>query len=47
MRFALDHLKTKNMCKHAIEKLPSRIRYVPDKYKIQEMLPKLNIKICS
>ena len=41
MRFVLDHLKTKNMCKHAVEKLPSRIRYVPDEYKTQEMLLKL------
>ena len=28
--FVLDHLKTKKICKHAIEKLPFVIRYVPN-----------------
>ena len=26
-----DHFKTKKMCKHAVEKLPFGIRYVPDR----------------
>ena len=37
LKFVLDHLKTKKMSKHAVKKLPSLIRYVPDQYKTQEM----------
>ena len=33
LKFVSDHLKTKNMCKHAIKKLPYLLRYVPDQYK--------------
>ena len=37
LRFASDHLKTKNMCKHAVKKLSFVIKYVLDWYKTQEM----------
>ena len=30
LKFVPDHLKTKNMCKHAVIILPFVIRYVPD-----------------
>ena len=30
LKFVSDHLKTKNMCSHAIEKLPFVLRYAPD-----------------
>ena len=30
-----DHIKTKNMCKHAVKKLPYPLRYVADQYKAQ------------
>ena len=32
-----DHLK---MCKRAVKKLPYLLRYVPDKYKIEQMCDK-------
>ena len=32
-KFVPDHLKTKNMCKHAVKKLPYLLRSVPDQYK--------------
>ena len=32
----LDHVKTKNMCKHAVEKLP----FVSDQYKTQQIFDK-------
>ena len=35
-KFVPDHLKTIKMCKHAVEKLPFVIRYVPDQYKTQQ-----------
>ena len=37
LKFVPDHLKTKKMCKHAVEKLPYLLRYVPDWYKTQQM----------
>ena len=40
LRFVPDHLKTKKMCKYAVEKLPFLIRYVRDQYKIQQMCDK-------
>ena len=40
LRLALDYLKTKKMCKHAIKKLPFIIKYVPDLYKTQGMCNK-------
>ena len=35
LKFVPDHLKTKIMCKHGIEKLAFVIRYVPDCFKNQ------------
>ena len=43
--FVPDHLKTKNTCKHAVEKLPFVIRYVPDQYKTQQICDKRLVKI--
>ena len=40
LKFVPDHLKTKNMFKNAVEKLPFIIRYVRDQYKAQEMCNK-------
>ena len=31
LEFVPDHLKLKQMCKHAVKKFPSLLRYVPDK----------------
>ena len=42
--FVPDHLKTKNTCKHAVEKLPFVIRYVSDQYKTQQMCVKKLVK---
>ena len=44
LKFVPDHLKTKEMCKHAVEKLPFVIRYVPDQYKTQQMCVKKLVK---
>ena len=33
LRFILNHLKTTNMCKHAVKKLLYLLRYVPDQCK--------------
>ena len=41
LKFVLDHLKTVNMCKHAVKKLPFVIKYVPDCLKTKEMCVKL------
>ena len=41
LKFVPDHLKTKNMCKIAVKKLPFVIMYVPDRYKTQEMCGKI------
>ena len=35
LTFGPDHLKTKKIYKHAVEKLPYLLRYVPDQYKTQ------------
>ena len=40
LEFVPGHLKTKKQCKHAIKKLPFLLRYVPDKYKTQQMSDK-------
>ena len=40
LRFISDPLKTKNMCKDAIEKLPLVIKYVSYQYKTQESCDK-------
>ena len=33
LKFVLDNLKAKKMCKHTIKKLLYLIRYFPDQYK--------------
>ena len=44
LKFVFNHLKTKKcylkMRKHAVEKLPYLLRYVPDQYKTQQMCDK-------
>ena len=40
LRFALDQLTTKMMCKHAVKKLLFVIIYVSDRYKTEEMCDK-------
>ena len=35
LKFVPDHIKTKEMCKHAVRKLPYLLRYVPERYKTQ------------
>ena len=40
IKFVLDHLKTKKMCKHVVKKSPYLIRYVPDQYKTEQMCDK-------
>ena len=37
LKFFPYYLKTKKMCKHAVNKLPYLLRYVPDQYKGQQM----------
>ena len=34
-------IKTKQMCKHAVKKLPFLIKYVPDWYKTPQMCDKV------
>ena len=41
LKFVPDHLRTKNMCTHAVKKLPYLLRYVPDRYKTQQMCDKV------
>ena len=36
LKFVSDHLKTKNMCKHAVKRLPFVITYVPDQFKTRD-----------
>ena len=40
LKLASDHLKTKHLCKHAVEKLPYLLRYVSDQCKGQKMCDK-------
>ena len=40
IRFVPDHLKTKNMCKHPVTKLPFITGHVPDRYQTQQMCDK-------
>ena len=40
LKFVLDNLKTKKMCKYTIKKLPYLIRYFPDQYKTRQMCDK-------
>ena len=37
IRLVPNHLKAKKMCKIAVKKLPSVIKYVSDQYKSNEM----------
>ena len=41
LRFVLDHLKTKNMCRTAVKQLLLVIKYVPDRYMTKEMTDKV------
>ena len=41
LRFLLDHLKTKKICRYAVKKLPFVIRYVPNWYKTQKICDKV------
>ena len=41
LRFIPDHLKTKKISKDDFKKLPLVVRYVPDRYKTQEMCDKV------
>ena len=40
LKLVSDHLKTKHLCKHAIEKLRYLLRYVSDQCKGQKMCDK-------
>ena len=40
LKFVSDQLKTKEMCKHAVKKLPYLLRYVPDQSKTQKKVIK-------
>ena len=40
LKFIMDYLKTKIVCKHAVTKLPYLLRYVPDQCKTQQMCDK-------
>ena len=40
LKFAPGHLKTKKICKYAVEKLHYVLRYVPDQDKTQQMCDK-------
>ena len=37
---AVNYLKTKEICKHVVKKLPYLLRYVPDRYKTQKICDK-------
>ena len=41
LKFVPNHLKTKKLCRHAVNKLPYLLRYVPDQYKTQQCVIKL------
>ena len=38
LKFVSDHLKTREMCKHVVKKLPSLSKYVSVHYRTQAML---------
>ena len=44
LKFAPDHLNTKNMCKHAVKKKPYLLRNVPDDIKLNKCVKKLFYK---
>ena len=37
LTFILDHLRSKKLCKGAVQNLPFLIKYVPDQFKTQQM----------
>ena len=41
LEFVTDHLKTKRLCKNAVTRLQFPIKYVPDRYKTQQMCYKI------
>ena len=43
LKFILDHLKTKKMCKRAVKKLPYLLTYVLDQYKTQQLCDKATL----
>ena len=45
LKFGPDHLKTINMCKHAVKILPYLQRYIPDQHKTQQICDKLFYKM--
>ena len=47
IRFVPDHLKTKNMCNHAVKTLPFITRHVPHQYKSQQMCDKDVLENCG
>ena len=44
LEFVPDHLKTKNLRKHAVKKLPYLLEYLPDQYKTQQMCDKATLE---
>ena len=42
IRFVLDQLKTKKVCKNAAKKMPFVIKFVIDQYKTQDKLLKFS-----
>ena len=45
LKFVPDHLKTKQMCNYAVQKLPFVIRYVSDQYKTKCVIKLLIIML--
>ena len=35
------------MCKHAVKKLPYQLRYVPDRYKTEQMCDETTLENCG
>ena len=44
LKFIPHHLKTTEMCQHAVKKLPDLLRHVPDQYKTQPMCDKATLE---
>ena len=40
LKLVSDQLKTKKSCKHAVKKLPFLLRYIPVRYKTQQICEK-------
>ena len=47
LKLVPDHLKTKQMCNYAVEKLPFLIRYVSGQYKTKKMYNRGILKSCG